>query len=145
MDTLGFDISTDPRGQTSPSCASNGNNFLVSFNSSRCDTTVGDIYAARINANGEVFDTNGFSVCMATGNQSKSKVSYGNGNFLVLWEDERNFDSAGYDIYGSRVTPDGEVLDPQGILISASYQYELCPAIAYNGSTYLVAWELNQG
>jgi hypothetical protein len=36
-------------------------------------------------------------------------------NFLIVWQDKRNGD---WDVYGSRVTPAGEVLDPAGILIS---------------------------
>jgi hypothetical protein len=144
LDSGGIDISTDPRGQTSPSCASDGNNFLVSFNSSRCDTTVGDIYAACINANGEVLDTNGFSVCMATGNQSKSKVSYGNGNFLVLWEDERNFDSTGYDIYGSRITSSGVVLDPDGKKITSFSYQERDPNLAWGKENFLAVWDAGE-
>jgi hypothetical protein len=144
LDSGGIDISTDTRGQTSPSCASDGNNFLVSFNSYRCDTTSEDIYVARVNTNGEVIDTNGFSVCTATGNQSKSKVSYGNGNFLVLWEDERNFDSAGYDIYGSRITSSGVVLDPDGRRISSFSYQEQNPNLTWGTENFLAVWDAGE-
>jgi hypothetical protein len=141
LDSGGFDISTDPRGQISPSCASDGNIFLVSFNSYRCDSTAGDIYVARVSANGEVIDTNGFFVCMAPGNQGNSKISYGKDNFLVLWEDERNYDSTGYDIYGSRITPSGVVLDPDGTRI-ASYSYqEAAPSLTWGKENFLAIWQ----
>jgi hypothetical protein len=141
LDPGGFDISTDPRGQNSPSCASDGDKFLVSFNSYRCDSTYGDIFVARVTANGEVLDTNGFPLCTASGDQQKSKVSFGNGSFLVLWEDGRNFDSTGYDIYGSRVTSSGEVLDPNGkIITSFSYQ-ERGPNLSWDGETFFAIWE----
>jgi hypothetical protein len=144
LDTLGIDISIDPRGQTSPSCASDGNNFLVSFNSYRCDTTSGDIYVARVNSNGEVIDPNGFSVCMAPGNQSRSKVSYGDGNFFVLWEDERNFDSTGYDIYGSRITSSGVVLDPDGKRVTSFSYQEEAPNLTWGTENFLAVWDAGE-
>jgi hypothetical protein len=113
----------------------------VSFNSYRCDSTAGDIYVARVNANGEVIDTNGFPACMASGNQSRSKVSYGNGNFLVLWEDERNYDSTGYDVYGSRITSSGVVLDPEGKRITSLYYQEKAPNLIWGGESFLAVWE----
>jgi len=144
LDSGGIDISTDPRGQTSPSCASDGNNFLVSFNSHRCDTTLGDIYVARVNTDGEVIDTNGFSVCMAIGNQSRSRVSYGNGNFLALWEDERTFDSTGYDIYGSRITSSGMVLDPDGKRITSFLYHEQAPDLTWGTDNFLAVWDAGE-
>jgi hypothetical protein len=141
LDPGGFDISTDPRGQTSPSCASEGDKFLVSFNSHRCDTTAEDIFAARVSANGEVIDTNGFSVCIASGNQRKPKVSYGNGKFLVLWEDDRNFDSTGYDIYASRITSSGVVLDPGGKRITSFSYQEEAPNLTWGIGNFLTIWD----
>jgi hypothetical protein len=141
LDSGGFDISTDSRGQNSPSCACYGDEFLVTFNSYRCDSTYGDIYAARIKASGEVLDTNGFSVCMASGDQRESKVSYGNGYFLVLWEDERSYDSTGYDIYGSRITSTGAVLDPDGKRIASFPHQERACNLTWDGEDFFAVWE----
>jgi hypothetical protein len=141
LDSGGFDISTDPRGQNSPSCASDGDKFLVSFNSYRCDSTFGDIYVARVGADGEVLDSNGFSVCEAVGDQSRSSVSYGDGYFLVLWEDERNSDSTGYDIYGSRITPSAVVLDPNGKRMTSLSHQEQAPDLAWDGENFFAVWE----
>jgi len=141
LDPGGFDISTDSSGQISPSCASDGENFLVSFNSYRCDSTYGDIFVARISANGEVLDTNGFSVCLASGDQGRSRVSYGGGNFVVLWEDQRNFDSTGYDIYVSRITPSGVVLDPDGKRITSFSYQEKAPGLTWDGENFFAIWE----
>ncbi len=141
LDPGGFDISTHSRGQNSPSCASDGNDFLVAFNSYRCDSTYGDIFAARVRSDGDVLDTNGFSVCAASGDQQKPKVSFGNGNYLVLWEDERNFDSTGYDVYGSRITPSGVILDPDGRRITSFLYQEKAPGLAWNGENFFAIWE----
>jgi hypothetical protein len=142
LDSTGLDIATDPRGQNSPSCASDGDEFLVSFNSYRCDSSYGDIFAARISASGEVLDTNGFSVCEAAGDQNESRVSYGNGYFLVLWEDERDFDSTGFDIYGSRINPAGMVLDPDGKEIATLPIHEKAPNLTWYGENFFALWEV---
>jgi len=39
-------------------------------------------------------------------------------NFFVVWRDFRDSGTNGPDIYGARVTPDGTILDPNGIPIS---------------------------
>ena len=141
MDSSGIDISTDPRGQDGPSCASNGQDFLVSFNTYRCDSAYSDIYVSRIRADGVVLDTDGFAVCPEMKQQQKSKVSSLNNSYMVIWEDERNFDSTGYDIYGTKVAPDGMVTDSGGRRIT-NYQYsEKVPGIASDGTNYMVVWE----
>jgi hypothetical protein len=44
------------------------------------------------------------------------------------------------DIYGARVSSDGEVLDPWGFCISSAIYGQRNPTVAYNGTCYLVAW-----
>ena len=61
-------------------------------------------------------------------------------SFLAVWSDDRG---GVYEIWGARVGPTGAVLDKSGIAIAKSVtsgtQRE--PAVAYNGSNYLVVWE----
>jgi hypothetical protein len=141
LDSAGIDISTHPRGQDSPDCASDGQNFLVSFNTYRCDSAYTDVYVARVNANGEVLDTNGFAVCELGGDQLRSKIAYGNGVYVVVWEDNRNFDSTGFDIYGTRVTSDGAVSDAGGKRITHFKYLEERPDLAWGGESFLAIWE----
>ena len=114
---------------------------MVSFHTYRCDSAYTDIYVARVNANGEVIDTNGFAVCELGGDQLRSKVAYGNGGYLVVWEDNRNFDSTGFDIYGTRVTSDGAVSDAGGKRITHFKYLEERPDIAWGGGNFLTIWE----
>jgi hypothetical protein len=63
--------------------------------------------------------------------------------YFTVWGDQRDKDSLGaqYDVYGSRVDWNGNLLDiPGGFLISKSVNTEVIPAVGYCGSNYLVAW-----
>lgn len=186
-------LGSAPGIQTIPSVAFDGTNFLVVWEDQRISAER-DIFGARVSPQGEILDPIGIPICTSQSAQSYANVAWGGQNYLVVWQDWRSGNWAIYgarvnpdgnvldpdgffiagglewalyptvssdgtnffvvwsdyklgtaDIYGTRVTPSGEVLDPQGISISASYRNELCPAIAYNGSVFLVAWELYQG
>ena len=54
------------------------------------------------------------------------------------WRDYRS--GLSWDIYGARVSPDGAVLDPDGIAICAAANAQWSPAVAWNGSQFLVVW-----
>lgn len=70
--------------------------------------------------------------------QCHSDIAFDGTNFLVVWQDIRQ---DGFSrIMGCRVTPNGEVLDNSGFIISISDYYALCPRVAYDGSNYVVAW-----
>ncbi len=141
LDSSGIDISTDPRGQDGPSCASDGQDFLVSFNTYRCDSAYGDIYVSRIRADGAVLDTNGFVVCPALKEQRRSKAASLNNGYFVIWEDERNLDSTGYDIYGTNITSSGIVADSGGRRITHFKSSEKAPGISSGGANYMAIWE----
>jgi hypothetical protein len=69
----------------------------------------------------------------------------GGGQHLVVWEQDSG-------IWATRVSPDGQVLDPGGILIAASevgvsmceWEPELltgaCASVAFDGENFIVAW-----
>jgi hypothetical protein len=71
-------------------------------------------------------------------------VAFGNGKFFVVWSDIR----AG-GVFGTRVKPDGTILDPEGIRINISDvsgdRAFGSPAIAYNGTHFFVAWTSPDG
>lgn len=140
LDPIGIPICSSEGEQSCVNVAWGGQNYLVVWQDWRNGNWA--IYGARVNPDGNVLDPNGFFIAGGSEGVPYPAVVSDGTNFFVVWSDDRSGTS---DIYGTRVTPLGEVLDPQGILISASYRYELCPAIAYNGSIFLVVWELDQG
>ena len=132
--------------QTSPAVAYAGGTYLVVWQDLR--GAKADIYGARVQAAGNpatVLDTVGFPISTAPGPQTKPQVSSSGANFFVVWEDGRNVNAANpnnIDIFGSRVTSAGAVVDTAGIAISSAANDQIGPALAYDGSNYfLVAWQ----
>src|SRR6185436_433564 len=98
--------------------AANGNSFLVVWEDFRnMDLTSVDIYATRLSAAGAVLDPAGFVITTVGG--SAPAVAANGAGFLVVWEDARNADTKGLDIYGTRITSAG-VANPSGIVISSA-------------------------
>lgn len=70
--------------------------------------------------------------------QYAPEITFGGGNYLVVWGDGR---STNFPVYASRVTPSGSVLDPTGLLVSQSAtQTQYFPSVAWGGTRYLVVW-----
>ncbi|ABF86269.1 putative lipoprotein [Myxococcus xanthus DK 1622] len=67
-------------------------------------------------------------------------VAYGDGKYFAVWADVRTG-----GIYGTRVKPDGTVLDPRGIRINFGEEIGRRPAIAFNGTHFFVVWDTING
>lgn len=70
-----------------------------------------------------------------------ASVAYGGGYFLVAWED---YTSSSPRVVVSRVrASDGVAIDPVGVQISAGGAFAAEPAVAFNGTNFVVAWRDN--
>jgi hypothetical protein len=78
-----------------------------------------------------VNDGAGYKYCLAT--------AFGDSVYLVAWADYRT--GEGPDIYCSRVTADGQVLDPDGIVVSAEASNQDYPDVSFDGENFLVVWQ----
>ena len=126
------------RTQQSPGACFGGANFLVVWQDDRNKPGEPDVYGARVTTDGAVLDTSGLIISQSARDQFNPGVGFDGTNFLVVWEDDRG----GYtDIYGTRVTPDGTVLDPDGIIISQAPNWQFDPVIAFDGANFLVVWQ----
>jgi hypothetical protein len=72
---------------------------------------------------------------------SYPSVTWNGANYLVVWT---NFSGVWYDegdIYGARVSPQGDVIDTSGITIrQTNSDTEEFPSVGWNGSNFTVAW-----
>jgi hypothetical protein len=136
LDVGGFTISLSPNSETNAAVAFDGTNFLVVWQDNRGNGF--DIYGVRVSASGTVLDPSGLAISTATGHQRNPALAYDGTNYLVVWEDTRSSPTS--DIYGARVSPSGAVLDPNGLGLCLRFSSQEQPAVAYDGTNYLVVW-----
>jgi len=123
--------------QTYPDVAFDGTNYFVVWQDNR-NGAYTDIYGARVSTSGALLDPSGIPISLAYNHQSLPAVAFDGTNYLVVWQDYRS--GSYYDVYGARVTKSGVVLDPGGIAISNATSYQSAPAVAFDGTNYMVAW-----
>ncbi|RME60991.1 hypothetical protein D6779_00990, partial [Candidatus Parcubacteria bacterium] len=113
-----------------------------------------DIYGARMRPNGEILDPEGILISNAPDTQELPGVAWDGSNFLVVWNDYRSGELCDIpafdpwrcpDLYAARVSPDGEVYDPEGIPvylnnpeIGITGQYG--SFVTWGNSRYLISW-----
>ncbi|MDP8222250.1 MAG: hypothetical protein P9L99_02735 [Candidatus Lernaella stagnicola] len=124
-----------------PAVAFDGTNYFVVWRDLRYGHDV-DIFGARITQSGDAIDSAGINLTSAVGDQEYPTVAFGDTNYLAVWEDRR---SGVYDIYGTRVSLGGDVLDPGGILISDAVGEQRKPDVAFDDTSFLVAWQDQRG
>ena len=130
-------VSTAAGNQRAPSVASDGSGWLVTWQDSRSGTSL-DVYGARVSGSGTVLDPGGVAISTAPDDQTASALAWNGGGYVVAWQDARGVD---LDIYGSRVTAAGAVLDPGGLAVSTGLQDQRTPSVTAGGLTTLIAWE----
>jgi len=136
LDSIGFVVSQAADSQCSPVLAFDGTNFLIAWEDWRNGDDC-DVYGTRVTTQGVVLDTADIVISSAAWAQWAPAVSFDGANFLVVWQDYRGGD---IDIYGARVTPQGTVLDPSGLIVSQAADWQESPALGFDGVDYLVAW-----
>lgn len=70
--------------------------------------------------------------------QSAPAVAFDGHQFLAVWEDTR---TGVKNIFAARMLPDGTSLDGAGFPLSASPAAQRAPAVTFDGSHFMVAWE----
>jgi hypothetical protein len=139
-----FAIADTSRRQESPTVAWSETDYLVAWSEWR-DGAQADLFGARVSARGEVRDGGGgFAICQSAQGQGAPRATWNGTNFLVAWRDERKSTKASTmaDVYAARVSPTGQVLDPDGFAVAATEEYEDAPALAGRGDgAALVMWQ----
>ncbi len=138
LDPEGLPISTAPLDQIKPKILWNGTYYLVVWQDKR-DGKNWEIYGSRVTPDGKVLDSNGFPISVGTGNRGTPVISWNGKTFFVVWEKE-NPGLFKWDIYGARITPEGKVLDPEGIPIVKAPEDQYFTGISWSGNNYMVVW-----
>ena len=108
--------------------------------------TMNDIYAARIDADGNMIDQHPIVVSQASYNQNYPQVSWNGQNWLVVWYEELPDNSYEYRIRGIRVSPAGAVLDATPLTITTgSNNLSAFPvSLLHDGTNWVAFWETFQ-
>lgn len=129
--------------QTNSAAAYGDTNFLVVWQDNRAGDFYNfdnDIYATRISADGVVLDTQGIRISANPGiNEKDPSVAFDGTNFLVVWSDDRHIQED-YDVYGTLVSPNGEILNTNNIQICTEQNPQVFNDISFNGTHYLATW-----
>jgi hypothetical protein len=140
LDDTGIMLSTSANWQEHVSVACDGTNFLLVWEDTRSSDS-SDIYGMRVSLDGTVLDPGGIPVSTAGNRQRYPAVAFNGTNYFVIWWDMRNDDE---DIYGTRVSQDGTVLDPSGIAVFIDAWCQTPPTVTANSTYYLVVWDWQQ-
>ena len=139
----GLIITSGPAEEMHPAAAFNGDHYLVVWEDDRGAASTGvDIFGVRVGATGSVLDASAIPISTAPGDQTQPTVAASGSSFLVVWQDGRNAETSGSDIFASRVTGSGVVLDPLGIPVSGTPAGDqMAPSVAGDGTNYFVVWQ----
>lgn len=127
--------------QDGASVAALRDDFLVVWQDYRNNFTRArrDIYGTRIAADGRVLDPTGLAISTIENNQNFPAVASDGTQWFVVWHDLREGDD--FDIYGTPVSINGDVLDEDGIPISIAEDSQWNVSIAHLDGEYLVVWQ----
>ena len=141
LQPTGFPLTTAKNTQIAPDAAYDGTNFLVVWQDYRNSTSHPDIYGALVNKYGGKIQSVDLVISKASYQQQAPAVTFGGGSYMVVWEDYRSTSTTNWDIYGARIKISGSVVDTKGIPISAQFQTEQHPDVAWDGANYMVVWQ----
>jgi hypothetical protein len=116
----------------SVSVAFDGTNYLVVWG------TWTDVFGVRVDTAGTVLDTTAIQISTGPEWQSYASVTFGNTDYFAVWVDEAESPNA--DIVGARISTAGVLIDTLSIEISTMPDAEYDPAVAFDGTNYLVTW-----
>ncbi len=96
-----------------------------------------DLYATRVGPDGRVLGTE-LEIARFPGNQSRPAIASDGQGYLVIWEDGRG--GLFTELYGVRIDMETGATLGQQFVVSGGTAEHTQPALAWNGSSYLVVW-----
>ncbi|MFL5318378.1 MAG: Ig-like domain-containing protein, partial [Myxococcaceae bacterium] len=133
-------IGAAPYAQTAPDIQFGGGNYFAVWEDLR--SGVSEIYGTRVSPAGVVLDKNG--IFIAGNSAGHPRIAWNGTVFYVVWHLAGPFGA--YDVYGTRVDPSGNLLDPPGgVVISAGLGAEHAPDVASDGTNFFVVWDSDNG
>ncbi len=140
--TMNTMICDEVENQLSPKIVADGTGGAIITWADYRNGTNSDIYAQKVNNEGEVqWTAGGVAVCTAPENQYLCEIcSDGQGGAIIVWRDSRGTD---YDIYAQRIGSDGTPMwTADGVLIcDATGWQDDCQIVDDNDGGAIMVWE----
>jgi hypothetical protein len=129
-------VSRSANAQVTADIAFDGTNHLVVWEDTRAGG--GDVFAARVGADGTVLDGGGIAVARTAAIERRPSVSFDGTRYLVVWDEPGEF----FDdttVRAVRMSTGGAVVAPY-ITVTTTASFIDGPTVAFNGSNHLVVW-----
>jgi hypothetical protein len=118
--------------------------LIVYYQTQPGNATSGDIWGRRILPDGTFLDgTPGIQITSAPNAQLLPSLAWNGTEYVVAYEDWRNVPYLDYpisDIFGTRVSTAGAVLDPNGFPVADDFIPEIQPVVSSIGGSYLIGF-----
>lgn len=139
-----FVITSADNTQDSPDVIANEQgDYLVVWMDARHFDNKWHVYGQKVSSEG-ILSGNNFLIGSMDKSENYPYISSDGSNYLVVWYENANFNTGEYDLSCARVSSDGVVLDPQGIMIcnAAGYQgFWGKGGLSFDGTNYIVTWK----
>jgi hypothetical protein len=141
-----FTVASDGAAQRAPSMAALGSQVLLTWVD---EPASGDrrILGTFLFGDGGVFPISPAIDAVLDDYDQHPALAAGDGVFAELWA-ARKVDDAGlpgdFDVYLTRILPDGTVMDPAGIPVATGPGDQLEPALAFDGVAFRAVWRDQQ-
>jgi hypothetical protein len=123
--------------ESNPDVAFNGTNYLVVWQHQYANDD-NDIRGQLITKSGDLLGSN-FDLESSFADSLDPTITAAGSTYFVAWQDNRGGNP---DIYGRRFASTGLPIDSAVVPIATSTKPESDPDVAWNGTTYLVVYEL---
>lgn len=139
-----FLICNDPQDKENARIAFGGTNFMVIWYDWRpnSDQLIGSCYGTRVTAQGAVLDKPAFKIAERVRGEIFPNIVFDGTDFVAVWSTD-SFAANKFrlsDVYATRITTAGLVLDRQAIPVSTAFEHQFGPSIGFGGDKYLVVW-----
>ena len=137
LDVDGFSVHSDSAYQAGSNVNFDGTNFFVAWSS-----YVGGEFSlngARVSSAGIVIDSTPIIISQGSSSKFGPGLAFDGTNYMLLWDDSR-LNPPEYDQWAARVTPQGVLLDTNGIPVDTSSGNQYNNALGFLDHLYFACW-----
>ena len=128
-----------PMAQNYSSSASNGSNYLVTWESDGQDGASIGVYGQFLDTQGNTIGSEFIINTYTEYNESQPSVYSNGSNYFVTWTTQVH-DGYGYGVYGQVVDSDGSFVGSEILINTTTSGHEWNPSVTSDGNNYLAMW-----